>query len=179
MMSRIGRKPITIPSGVEVSLKGRDLTVKGPKGTLGWQVPRNIDVTIDGQTINIERSKDDNQSRAYHGLTRAILANMITGVSTGFQKTLQIEGVGFRAALKGTTLELSLGYSHPITYALPKGIEVQVESPTVLHVRGVDRQQVGQVAAEIRKMRPPEPYKGKGIRYSTERIRRKAGKAGA
>lgn len=178
-MSRIGRKPITVPAGVSVSLKGRDLSVKGAKATLDWQVPPGIEVTIDGSTISIERVRDDKQSRAYHGLTRALLSNMIDGVSKGFQKTLQIEGVGFRAALKGNRLELALGYSHPVAYDIPKGIEVQVESPTVIHIRGADRQQVGQAAADIRKMRPPEPYKGKGIRYSTERIRRKAGKAGA
>ncbi len=178
-MSRIGRKPIIVPSGVSVSLNGRDFTAKGGKGTLGWQIPAGIEVTVEGERITIERARDDKQSRAYHGLTRAFMANMIEGVSNGFQKTLQIEGVGFRAALKGSKLELALGYSHPVAFEIPSGIEIQVESPTVIHVRGIDRQQVGQAAADIRKLRPPEPYKGKGIRYSTERIRRKAGKAGA
>lgn len=178
-MSRIGRTPIAIPKGVDFSLSDRAVRVKGPKGELTWTLPERIVVEQTDGMLKIEREKDDKQTKAFHGLTRAHLANMVTGVSDGFQKTLQIEGVGYRASMKGQALELTLGFSHPVSYPVPKGIEIQVESPTLLHVRGMDRQQVGQVAAEIRKLRPPEPYKGKGIRYSDERVRRKAGKAGA
>ena len=178
-MSRIGRIAIAVPSGVDISVNGRDVKVKGPKGELSWELPFGIILNIaDGQVI-VDREKQDRRTRAYHGLTRALLSNMVQGVHEGFSKTLKIEGVGYRAAQKGKDLEISVGYSNPVVYLIPEGIEVEVAEPTLLHVRGTDKQQVGQTAAEIRKIRPPEPYKGKGIRYIDERVRRKSGKAAA
>lgn len=178
-MSRIGNKSVPVPSGVELKLEGRKLSVKGPKGSLEWEIPFGIEVKVENGSAFVSRSKDDKQTRVFHGLTRAYLNNMITGVSTGFTRTLQIEGVGYRAALKGKDLELSLGFSHPVSYPVPQGITIEMEGNTTIHIKGIDKQQVGQVAAEIRKIRPPEPYKGKGVRYASERVRRKAGKTAA
>jgi large subunit ribosomal protein L6 len=178
-MSRIGNAPVTVPSGVEVSVSGRDLTVKGPKGTLSRELPPVISVELeDGQAV-VTRSNDERDSKALHGLTRSLLNNMVIGVSQGFRKDLEIVGVGYRANAKGKDkLELALGFSHPVHVQAPDGIEFDVPEPTKIGVVGIDKQVVGQVAAEIRGYRKPEPYKGKGVRYAGERIIRKAGKAG-
>jgi large subunit ribosomal protein L6 len=178
-MSRIGKLPITVPSGVEVSISGRDVTVKGPKGSLDQTLPAPISAakSQDG-TIVVSRPDDEQENRALHGLSRALLANMVKGVSQGFEKKLEIIGVGYRVQAKGSNLEFSLGYSHSIVVEAPDGINFNVESPTRLTVTGIDKQRVGEVAANIRKLRKPEPYKGKGIRYEGERVRRKVGKAG-
>lgn len=175
-MSRIGRKPIEIPNGVDVTLNGRSVKVKGPKGDLTMDVHRDIAVMIEDRTVTVERPSDEPRHRALHGLTRTLIANMITGVVDGFSKTLEIVGVGYRGQKKGSGIELSLGFSHTIQFAAPKGVDIELPSPTTIVVRGIDKQAVGQVAAEIRAFRPPEPYKGKGIRYQGEHIRRKAGK---
>lgn len=178
-MSRIGKLPITVPSGVEVTISGQDVTVKGPKGTLHQTVPLPISVARDEDgPIVLTRPDEEQESRALHGLSRALVANMVTGVSDGFAKKLEIVGVGYRVQAKGSNLEFSLGYSHPIVVEPPEGIDFNVESPTRLTVSGIDKQRVGEVAANIRKLRRPEPYKGKGIRYEGEQIRRKVGKAG-
>lgn len=178
-MSRIGRKPIAIPSGVEVKLDGSNVQVKGPKGTLSMDIMPKITVSIENGQVNIGRESELKPVRAAHGMTRAMIANMITGVSAGFEKVLEIVGVGYRAALQGKNLVLSLGFSHPVEVIPPAGIEFTTDSPIKITVRGIDRQLVGQVAANIRGYRPPEPYKGKGIRYAGEYVIRKAGKAGA
>ena len=178
-MSRIGRKPITLPKGVDVSVKGERIVVKGGKGELSTHMMPGVNLKIEGGVINVSRENDEKQTRASHGLIRALVANMITGVSEGFQKTLELVGVGYRAQMQGNKLVLSLGYSHPIEFEVPAGIEIVVESPVKIVVRGMDKQAVGQVSAIIRNYRPPEPYHGKGIRYAGEHIIRKAGKTGA
>lgn len=178
-MSRIGRRPIAIPDGVTVAVDGRRVEVKGPKGQLDWELPEGISLRVEEKVARLERSGDDRKSRALHGLAGALVANMVRGVSEGFSKSLELVGVGYRAAAKGRGVELSLGFSHPVYYEPPEGVKIDVASPTKLVVSGVDKQKVGQVAAEIRRFRPPEPYKGKGIRYEGEEIRRKAGKASA
>jgi large subunit ribosomal protein L6 len=178
-MSRIGKKPVTIPGSVQVKIDGSTITVKGPKGELTSTMHPNIKIAQEDGAINVTRPDDERQNRALHGLTRALINNMVTGVSQGFKKTLIIEGVGYRAEMKGQTLVLYLGYSHNIEFPAPQGIKFTVgERGISIDIEGADRQQVGQVASNIRELRPPEPYLGKGIRYSDEVIRRKAGKAG-
>ncbi len=177
-MSRIGKKPIPIPSGVEVTLDGGHVTVKGPKGTLEHDAPADITVSREGDDLIVGRPDDEREHRALHGLTRSLIANMVVGVSEGFVKELEIVGVGYRAAAAGPQhLDLQLGFSHPVTVDAPEGVEFEVPIPTRITVRGYDKQLVGQVAADIRKIRKPEPYKGKGIRYADERVLRKAGKS--
>jgi large subunit ribosomal protein L6 len=175
-MSRIGKKPIPLPTGVTVSIEPELVQVNGPRGTLSERVPRDITVAQDGELLVVTRPTDRGEHRALHGLTRSLVANMVEGVTTGFQKTLEIQGVGYRAALKGRDLELALGYSHPVPVKAPEGIEFEVPQPTRVIVRGNSKQQVGELAANIRKKRPPEPYKGKGIRYEGEYVARKVGK---
>ncbi len=179
-MSRIGRRPISVPSGVEVTIDGRDVTVTGPKGTLQHTVAEPIEVGRDEDgALHVTRPNEDGPVRALHGLTRALLQNMVTGVTDGFRKTLEIVGVGYRVqSTSGNVLELSLGYSHSITVEPPEDLTCRVESPTRLVVEGIDKQRVGEFAARIRKLRRPDPYKGKGVRYEGERLRRKVGKAG-
>ncbi|MFV0259139.1 MAG: 50S ribosomal protein L6 [Acidimicrobiales bacterium] len=177
-MSRIGKSPITVPSGVDVKLDGASVTVKGPKGELVHEVPAGITVAVDDGTVTVDRADDERQSRALHGLTRSLVNNMVIGVSEGFRKDLEIIGVGYRAIAKGPgKLELALGFSHPVVVDAPDGITFDVPEPTKIGVVGIDKQIVGQVAAEIRAHRKPEPYKGKGVRYVGERVIRKAGKA--
>jgi large subunit ribosomal protein L6 len=177
-MSRIGKQPIAIPSGVEVTLDGTHVTVKGPKGTLEHDAPEAITITRDGDELVVQRPDDEREHRSLHGLTRSLVANMVAGVSTGFTKELDIVGVGYRAAAAGPKrLDLQLGFSHPVAIDAPEGVEFEVPSPTRIVVKGFDKQLVGQVAADIRKIRKPEPYKGKGIRYVDERVLRKAGKS--
>jgi len=177
-MSRVGKQPIAIPSGVEVSLEGRTITVKGPKGTLEHQAPETITVARDGDAIVVSRPDDERANRALHGLTRSLVANMVVGVSDGFVRELEIVGVGYRAQAQGPSkLELQVGYSHSVPVDAPDGVTFEVPQPTRIVVRGIDKQLVGQVAADIRKIRKPEPYKGKGIRYADERVLRKAGKS--
>jgi large subunit ribosomal protein L6 len=177
-MSRIGRQPIEIPNGVDVDVAD-DLvvTVKGPRGTLTQRVHPDMKVVREDGTIRVERPSDEGPHRSLHGLTRTLIANMVEGVTKGYEKRLAIVGVGYRAAMKGKDLEIQVGYSHPVTVAAPDGIEFETPSPTSIVVRGNDKQQVGEVAANIRKIRKPEPYKGKGIRYENEYVRKKAGKA--
>ena len=177
-MSRIGRLPIAVPGGVDVAIDGRTVTVKGPKGSLEHSVAAPIVVARQDDTLHVSRPDDELTSRSLHGLTRTLIANMVTGVTTGYSKSLEIVGVGYRVQPKGAGLEFALGYSHSIQVDAPAGIAFTVESPTKLTVTGIDKQQVGEVAANIRKLRKPEPYKGKGIRYSGEAVRRKVGKAG-
>ena len=178
-MSRIGNTPIAVPSGVEIDVSGSDLTVKGPKGTLEHSIPESISVAVDDGTVTVSRANDERSSRALHGLTRSLVNNMVVGVSEGFRKELEIIGVGYRANAKGSDkLELALGFSHPVTVQAPEGVTFDVPEPTKIGVVGIDKQVVGQVAAEIRAYRKPEPYKGKGVRYVGERVVRKAGKAG-
>ena len=177
-MSRIGRLPIPVPSGVEVVIDGSDLTVKGPKGTLVHTIVTPISVRYDNGTLYVERPNDERDSRARHGLTRTLVDNMVLGVTQGYEKTLEIVGTGYRVAAKGRDLEFALGFSHPVVVTAPEGIAFAVETPTKFKVQGIDKQQVGEVAANIRKLRKPDPYKGKGVRYEGEVIRRKAGKAG-
>jgi large subunit ribosomal protein L6 len=177
-MSRIGRLPITVPSGVDVSIEGATVSVKGPKGTLRRDIAPQLRIVREDGTLRVERPDDAKQSRELHGLTRTLIANMVTGVTTGYRKGLEITGVGYRAQLVGKKLQLSLGYSHPIEIDPPEGVAFEVENPTRLAVTGIDKELVGHVAARVRAMRKPEPYKGKGVRYSGEVIRRKAGKAG-
>jgi large subunit ribosomal protein L6 len=178
-MSRIGRLPIPVPAGVDVAIAGQDVTVKGPKGQLALTVvsPIVVERAEDG-TLAVTRPNDERANRSLHGLTRTLIANMVIGVTTGYTKSLDIVGVGYRVQPKGAGLEFALGYSHPIQVDAPDGIAFTVESPTKLTVSGIDKQQVGEVAANIRKLRKPEPYKGKGIRYTGEVVRRKVGKAG-
>ena len=177
-MSRIGKAPIPVPSGVEVSINGRQVAVKGPKGALDLEVPGEITVRQDGEEILVERPDDERQNRALHGLTRSLVNNMVVGVTEGFSKELQIVGVGYRASANGSdSLELQLGFSHPVHVTAPKGITFEVPEPTRIIVSGTDKQMVGQVAADIRSYRKPEPYKGKGVRYAGEYVARKAGKA--
>jgi len=177
-MSRIGRTPVDIPAGVDVTIKGREVTVKGPRGVLSMEVAAPIEVSQADGTITVTRPNDEGEIRALHGLSRSLIANMVTGVTAGFSKTLEIVGVGYRVQAKGRDLEFSLGFSHPVPVTAPEGITLRVESPTRFVVEGIDKQQVGEVAANIRKLRKPDPYKGKGVRYQGEQIRRKVGKAG-
>jgi large subunit ribosomal protein L6 len=179
-MSRIGRLPVPVPAGVEVTLDGQNVSVKGPKGTLSHVVARPITVgRAESGELEVSRPDDERVSRSLHGLTRTLVANMVTGVTTGYEKRLEIRGVGYRVVAKGPTqLEFALGYSHPVHVTAPEGITFNVEAPTRLTVIGIDKQQVGEVAANIRKLRKPEPYKGKGVRYVGEHVRMKAGKAG-
>lgn len=175
-MSRIGRKPITVPAGVEIKIEPELVTVKGPKGALSERVSRDMSISQDGDTLTVTRPTDRGEHRALHGLTRSLVANMVEGVTEGYAKTLEIQGVGYRAQLKGKDLELALGYSHPVSIAAPEGIEFEVPQPTRVIVKGISKQAVGEIAANIRKQRPPEPYKGKGIRYEGEYVARKVGK---
>ena len=175
-MSRIGKKPIPVPSGVEVDVRPGTVTVKGPKGTLSERISADMTVTVDDGTLSVARPTDRGEHRALHGLTRSLVANMVTGVTDGFEKRLEIQGVGYRAALRGQDLELLLGFSHPVSVKAPEGITFEVPQPTQIIVRGISKQRVGEIAAQIRKWRPPEPYKGKGIRYAGEYVRRKIGK---
>src|SRR6476646_2404116 len=175
-MSRIGRKPITVPDGVEIDVGSERVNVKGPRGELSQGVSADMKIEQENGTLTVARPPDRGEHRALHGLTRSLLANVVEGVTDGFEKRLEIQGVGYRAALRGSTLELSLGFSHPVSIEAPEGIDFEVPQPTEIIVRGIDKQQVGQVAADIRKRRPPEPYKGKGIRYRGEQVARKVGK---
>ena len=177
-MSRIGRMPVLVPAGVDVTISGRDVTVKGPKGSLRLEVTAPIEVSQSDGVITVTRPSDEGEVRALHGLSRSLIANMVTGVTAGYAKTMEIVGVGYRVQAKGADLEFALGFSHPVLVSPPDGISFRVESPTRFVVEGIDKQQVGEVAANIRKLRKPDPYKGKGVRYSGEQIRRKAGKAG-
>jgi large subunit ribosomal protein L6 len=175
-MSRIGRKPVAVPDAVTVSIAPGNIAVKGPKGELTQTYSQDMTVSQEDGTILVARPTDRGPHRALHGLTRSLIANMVEGVTDGFEKRLEIQGVGYRAALKGKNLELALGYSHPVPIDAPEGIEFEVPQPTEIIIRGIDKQLVGQVAADIRKRRPPEPYKGKGIRYKGEQVLRKVGK---
>ncbi len=177
-MSRIGNNPIELPSGVDVAIDGSHVTVKGPKGSLDRTLDERISVSLEDGTITLQRSDDERESRALHGLSRALVNNMVVGVSEGYSKELQAVGVGYRANLQGRKLELQVGFSHPVVVEAPDGIDFQVPEPTKIIVSGIDKELVGQTAANIRQIRPPEPYKGKGIRYADEHVRRKAGKAG-
>jgi large subunit ribosomal protein L6 len=178
-MSRIGKAPVTVPSGVDVTIADRTISVKGPKGTLDRAIPGAITVRQEGDTLLVERPDDERQNRALHGLVRSLVNNMVLGVTQGFRKELEIVGVGYRATAKGQdAMELALGFSHPVNIKAPDGITFEVPSPTRIVVNGIDKEKVGQVAADIRKWRKPEPYKGKGVRYAGERVQRKAGKAG-
>ncbi len=178
-MSRVGKAPVPVPAGVEISISADEVTIKGPKGQLTQTIPGDISITQEGDTLVVARPDDARDNRALHGLVRALVANMVEGVTNEFAKELEIIGVGYRATAKGDdALELALGYSHGIDYKAPAGIRFEVPSPTSIIVRGIDKQQVGQVAAEIRDFRKPEPYKGKGVRYKGEHVVRKAGKAG-
>jgi large subunit ribosomal protein L6 len=177
-MSRVGLSPITVPSGVDVTIAGRAVTVKGPKGELSRELPEPITAQLDDGVLTVHRPDDQRSSRALHGLSRALLNNMVVGVSQGFTKELEIVGVGYRAIAQGERkLELQLGFSHPVPFEAPEGITFEVPQPTQVIISGIDKQAVGQVAANIRSIRKPEPYKGKGVRYKDERVRRKAGKA--
>ena len=177
-MSRIGRLPITVPAGVEVKVEGNTVTVKGAKGTLTGTFNSNMTIALDGGVVTVTRPNDQKENRALHGLTRTLIANMIEGVSNGFKKELEIVGIGYRATLQGKNLVLNVGYSHDVTMTPPEGVTVEVPAPNKIIVNGYDKQKVGQFAAEVRGVRPPEPYKGKGIRYVDEVVRRKEGKAG-
>jgi large subunit ribosomal protein L6 len=178
-MSRIGRMPIQVPGGVEVEI-GEDsvVRVKGPKGELSQRIPRKMNVTLDGAVVTVTRPDEEKESKALHGLTRTLIANMVEGVTNGYRKTLEISGVGYRAGRVDERLTLQVGFSHPVQFFPPAGISFEVETPTRFHVVGIDKALVGEVAAQVRRVRPPEPYLGKGIRYAGERVRRKAGKAG-
>jgi large subunit ribosomal protein L6 len=175
-MSRIGRQPVQIPDGVTVEAKPGTVMVKGPKGELSQRISPEMKVFVEDGTVKVERPTDRGEHRALHGLTRSLIANMVEGVTDGFERRLEIQGVGYRAQLKGKSLEMALGYSHPVTVQAPEGIEFEVPQPTEVVVRGTDKQMVGEVAARIRKTRPPEPYKGKGVRYAGEHVSRKVGK---
>ena len=177
-MSRIGKMPITVPAGVEVKIDGTTVTVKGPKGELTRSFPETMMIEQEGEQITVKRPNDERENRSFHGLTRTLIANMIEGVTNGYSKKLVLVGVGYRAALKGKDLELSLGYSHPVTVEAPEGITFECPSQTEIIVSGISKEQVGQMAANVRAWRKPEPYKGKGIRYDNEVVRRKLGKAG-
>jgi large subunit ribosomal protein L6 len=177
-VSRIGKKPISLPAGVEIKLDGQNVTVKGPRGVLNQSFPPGISIVQEDSQVLVQRASDAKQDRAYHGLSRALLANMVTGVSSGFEKKLEMVGVGYRASMQGKKLVLSIGFSHPVEIDPPEGIEFEVPAVTKITVKGIDKQLVGNTAAVIRKIREPEPYKGKGIKYENEVIRRKAGKAG-
>ncbi len=175
-MSRIGKMPIVVPQKVKVEIKGQSVLVEGPKGKLNWNLPRRTVAELDGNQLVVRRDGEDSQAKAMHGLSRSMLFNMVKGVSEGFVKRLEIQGVGFKAAVQGKIVNLSLGYSHPLNYPIPEQIKVTVEDNTKLVIEGPDKQMVGQVASEIRAFYPPEPYKGKGVRYSDEKVLRKEGK---
>jgi large subunit ribosomal protein L6 len=177
-MSRIGRLPVVVPSGVDVRINGRQVHVTGPKGELSLEVTAPIEVHQNDGVISVTRPSDEGEIRALHGLSRSLIANMVTGVTEGYRKTMEIVGVGYRVQARGRDLEFALGFSHPVPVPAPEGITFRVESPTRFVVEGIDKQQVGEVAANIRKLRKPDPYKGKGVRYQGEQIRRKVGKAG-
>ena len=177
-MSRIGKLPLTVPADVNVNVQANEVHVKGPKGELRQRFLEHVSVRVDEGKVSVERQGNDKVHRAAHGLTRTLISNMIEGVTKGYRKSLEIQGVGYRAAKSGTQLNLTLGFSHPVTYVGPAGVNFTVEGTNKIHVDGIDKQQVGQVAAEIRNLRPPEPYKGKGIRYEGETVRKKLGKAG-
>lgn len=176
-MSRIGRMPISVPSGVEVKVDGSTVSVKGPRGELSRRFDADMAIALDDGVVSVSRPTDQARHRALHGLTRSLINNMVVGVSEGYEKVLEIHGVGYKAEQRGKALVLSVGYSHTVEMDPPEGVEFALDSPTVLRVKGIDKEKVGQVAAEVRKVRPPEPYKGKGIRYQGEHVRRKAGKA--
>jgi len=176
-VSRIGKKPVQIPAGVEVTVDGNKVIVKGPKGTLEQEFYEKLTVSVEGAELTVTRPDDERETRARHGLTRALIQNMVTGVSEGYVKSLELAGVGYRVQQQGKNLEFSLGFSHPVIIEAPEGITFEVPDNTHVHVKGINKQQVGQIAAEIRAKRPPEPYKGKGIHYVGEHIRRKLGKA--
>jgi large subunit ribosomal protein L6 len=176
-VSRIGKQPIAIPSGVEVNVDGLRVAVKGPRGSLEQSFSPEMRIVLEDGVVRVERPSDERTHRSLHGLTRTLIANMVDGVTKGFEKRLEIVGVGYRAALKGSDLEIAAGYSHPVPFRAPDGIEFEVPAPNRIVVRGNDKQQVGEIAAQIRKIRKPEPYKGKGIRYEGEHVRKKAGKA--
>jgi large subunit ribosomal protein L6 len=178
-MSRIGRKPIPVPSGVTARVEGQTVSVKGPRGELSRSLHREMQIALDGNQITVARPSEEKKHKALHGLTRTLVANMVEGVSKGFVKTLELQGVGYKAEAKPYGVNLIVGFSHPVKYEAPKGIKISVEGNTVVKIEGVDKEAVGQVAAELRSVRPPEPYKGKGIRYQGEQVRRKAGKTGA
>ena len=178
-MSRIGRQPISVPDGVTIDHSGNHIVIKGPKGTLERDLPEDIALVRDNGTLRVERPSEEKQHKALHGLTRSLVANMVTGVTEGFQKRLEIVGVGYRAQAAGNGLVLSLGFSHQVNFAAPDGISFTLEGPNRIVVAGCSKELVGETAAKIRRLRPPEPYKGKGIRYADEVVRRKAGKAGA
>ncbi len=175
-MSRIGRQPIAVPDGVDVQVSAGQVTVKGPKGELAQDLVSDMKVELADGTVTVERPTDRGEHRALHGLTRSLIFNMVQGVTEGYEKRLEIQGVGYRAQLRGNSIELSLGFSHSVSVQAPEGIEFEVPQPTEIIVRGIDKQKVGQVAADIRKRRPPEPYKGKGVRYAGEQVTRKVGK---
>ncbi|HIY34967.1 MAG TPA: 50S ribosomal protein L6 [Candidatus Eubacterium faecigallinarum] len=177
-MSRIGLKPITIPAGVDVNINANTVTVKGPNGTLTMDAHPNMDISVEGSEIIVSRPNDQKENRSLHGLTRTLIANMVTGVTEGFKKTLEVNGVGYRVQLQGSTLVMNLGFSHQVTMEAPEGIKIECPSANSIVISGADKQKVGQFAAQVREKRPPEPYKGKGIKYSDEHIRRKEGKAG-
>jgi len=178
-MSRIGKAPVAIPNGVTVDRVGNEIRIKGPKGTLSERMPDNIDIKVENSEIVLGRPDDQRDNRALHGLARALVANMVHGVTQSFVKELEIQGVGYRAEADAKTLKLNVGYSHPVDMAIPEGLAVSVERNVIVRIEGISAQKVGQFAANVRSVRPPEPYKGKGIRYVGERVRRKAGKAGA
>ena len=178
-MSRVGLQPIEIPSGVTLTVDGEHVTVKGPKGTIDRELPSLCGYKLDGSTLTVSRKQEDKASRSMHGLARTLIANMVLGVTEGFSKELEIIGVGYKAEVKGKDLVLALGFSHPVKFVMPEGINIETPAPTKIKVSGIRKDQVGQVAADIRKVRPPEPYKGKGIRYVDEVVPRKAGKAAA
>ena len=175
-MSRIGKQPIAIPPKGKVEVKGQQVSVEGPKGKLNWKLPREISAKVENNHVSLARGAETRSVRALHGLSRALVSNMVQGVSEGFSKNLEIEGVGFKAAVQGSNLNLSLGFSHPILFPIPKEIKITVTDQTKIMVQGIDKKLVGQVAADIRRFYPPEPYKGKGVRYAGEQIRRKEGK---
>ncbi len=177
-MSRIGLKPIAIPAGVDFSINGNTVTVKGPNGTLTLDKHPNITVSVDGSEVNVSRPDDNKENRSLHGLTRSLIANMVEGVTNGFKKELEVNGVGYRVQLQGSNLVMNLGFSHQVIMTPPEGVKVECPSATQIIISGADKQAVGQFAAQVREKRPPEPYKGKGIKYAEEHIRRKEGKAG-
>jgi large subunit ribosomal protein L6 len=176
-MSRIGNAPITIPSGVKIKTEGQTIAVEGPKGKLSFEVPQPISFAIEGEVISFQRPNEDRKVRALHGMSRAMTNNMVVGCSTGFVRTLEIVGVGYRASVKGKNIDLTLGFSHPVSYPLPEGVDAEVDKEGKLHLSSANKALLGSVAADIRRYRPPEPYKGKGVRYQGERIIRKEGKA--
>jgi large subunit ribosomal protein L6 len=178
-MSRIGRKPVTVPKGVTLQLQGHDVAVKGPRGELRRRLHPEMQIALDKDQFTVARPSEEKRHKALHGLTRTLVQNMVEGVSKGFSKTLEIQGVGYKAEAKPYGVNLIVGYSHPVKYEAPKGIKISVDNNTVVKIEGADKELVGQVAAELRSVRPPEPYKGKGIRYQGEQVRRKAGKTGA